>query len=305
MAFDTRLLTSLSVVSAVIDAGNFARAGQVLHLSQSGVSRAIQRLEERIGVRLFERTSKTMRLTEEGRRFCTEVLPLLSRLEEATEETLRSGQTIRGRLRVNVDPTFARMVLARCVGDFLRMHPDLHIELVVRDGLGDMVAEGFDVAVRLGYPEPSALIAKRLLQYRILTCATRRYLAERGRPRTPQELETQRHECLLFRDPATGMPFPWEFHQAKKKLTVAFTGRLVLNDAVTHLEACIAGYGVAQVMDLGIESLIKNGKLVNLFPDWCDELFPLYAYHPSRHFVPAKLKAFTDFLVNALNSKQP
>ena len=296
MAFDTRLLTSLSVVSAVIDAGNFARAGQVLHLSQSGVSRAIQRLEERIGVRLFERTSKTMRLTEEGRRFCAEVMPLLSRLEEATEETLRSGQTVRGRLRVNVDPTFARMVLARRVGDFLRIHPDLHIELVVRDGLGDMVAEGFDVAVRLGYPEPSALIAKRLLQYRILTCATRRYLAERGRPRTPQELEKQHHECLLFRDPATGQPFPWEFHQGKKIVTVPVQGRLVMNDAQAHLEACLAGNGVAQVMEFHVEKHLKSGHLVNLFPHWSDEMFPLYAYHPSRHLVPLKARAFLDFV---------
>src|ERR1700678_2509671 len=107
MAFDTRLLTGLNVLAAVLDAGNFVRAGQVLGLTQSGVSRSIQRLEQRLGVRLFERTSKSMRLTDDGKRFCEEVLPLLSRLEEAAEETVRSAGSVRGRLRINVDPTFA------------------------------------------------------------------------------------------------------------------------------------------------------------------------------------------------------
>ena len=298
MAFDTRLLTGLSVLAAVIDAGNFARAGRALNLTQSGVSRAIQRLEERIGTRLFERTSKAMRLTDEGQRFCAEVLPLLSRLEEAAAETSRSGRAVRGRLRVNIDPTFARLVVAPRIGAFLKEHPDLHLDLVIRDHIGDLVAEGFDAAVRFGFPEPSALIARRLLQVRILTCASPKYLAVRGRPRVPRDLETQDHECLLFRDPATGAAFPWEFHQGRKVLTVPVKGRLIVNDALTHLEACMAGHGVAQVMEFSIESLLKNGKLINLFPAWSDELFPLYAYHPSRHLVPVKVRAFLDFIAS-------
>jgi DNA-binding transcriptional LysR family regulator len=166
-----------------------------------------------------------------------------------------------------------------------------------------MVAEGFDVAIRFGEPEPSALIARRLFEVRILTCCSPEYIARRGRPKVPRELETARHECLLFRDPITGRPFPWEFHQGKKRMTVAVSGRLIVNDALTQLEACLAGRGIAQIMNLNSEPLFKNNRLVNLFPEWSDELFPLYLYHTSRRFVPAKVRALSDFILSALKNE--
>jgi DNA-binding transcriptional LysR family regulator len=152
---------------------------------------------------------------------------------------------------------------------------------------------------------PSALIARRLLQVHILTCASPDYLARCRSPRKPSDLEAQKHECLLFRDPATGKPFPWEFHRGKKRLSVNVTGRLIVNDALTYVALCVAGNGVAQLIDLTIEPLLKNGTLINLFPEWTDELFPLYVYYPSRHFVPAKLRVFLDFLVASLEVERP
>src|ERR1700733_7921930 len=163
MNFDSRLLTGIPVVAAVVDAGTFAGAGKALGLTQSGVSRAIQRLEQRLGARLFERNAKVMRLTEAGKRFCEEVIPLMSRLEEAAEETVLSATTIRGRLRINVDPTFARLVLVPRLEALMATHPDLRIELAVRNELGDLIAEGFDAAIRFGEPQPSSLIVRRLL----------------------------------------------------------------------------------------------------------------------------------------------
>jgi DNA-binding transcriptional LysR family regulator len=209
----------------------------------------------------------------------------------------------RGLLRVNVDPTFARLFLAPRLGTFLQAHPALRLELMASDRLGDMVADGFDVAIRFGEPEPSALIIRQLLRTRVLTCAAPAYLKQRGRPRIPQELETKNHECLLFRDSATGRPFPWEFHQGKNCITVAVKGRLILNDALTQLDTCLGGHGVAQVFDWGISDLLKRGKLVNLFPDWSDELFPLHVYHTSRRMVPAKLRAFIDFVVSSFKGQ--
>jgi DNA-binding transcriptional LysR family regulator len=300
MAFDTRLLSGLNVFVSVVEAGSFARAAVTLGLTQSGVSRSIQRLEERLGVRLLERTSKTMRLTEEGRHFHGKAMPLLSGLEEAADVAARSSALVGGRLRVNVDPTFARLVLAPRIGGFLGAHPDLHLELVIRDQIGDLVAEGFDAAVRFGEPEPSTLIARRLLRTLVLTCASPAYLSQYGRPNTPRDL-SRGHECLLFRDPTTGAPFPWEFHQGKKRISVPVIGRLIVNDALTHLEACRAGFGVAQIFALGSTLDLASGQLVNLFPDWSDELFPLYAYYPSRHFLPNKVRAFLDFLTSSIN----
>jgi DNA-binding transcriptional LysR family regulator len=171
MSLDSRLLSGISVVTAIVDAGSFVGAGNALGLTQSGVSRAIQRLEQRLGARLFERNAKVVRLTETGKRFLQEVVPLMSRLEEAAEQTVLSATTVRGFLRINVDPTFARLVLVPRIDGFLEAHPDLHIELVVRDDLGDLIGEGFDAAIRFGVPQPSSLIVRLLLQVRVLTCA--------------------------------------------------------------------------------------------------------------------------------------
>ena len=302
MISDPRFLSGLPVLAAVIESKNFVHAGEALGMTQSGVSRAIQRLEERLGIRIFERTSKMVRLTEDGSVFCKEALPLLSQLEEVAGGVQNVSGIVRGQLRVNVDPTFSRLFLAPRIGGFLAAHPALKMELVVRDRLGDLVTEGFDAAIRFGDPEPSGLIVRRLLQVQVLTCASPSYVKRRGKPATPRELQTKNHECLLFRDSATGQPFPWEFHHGKQRVTVQVKGQLVVNDALTHLEACIAGGGVAQVFDLDIDHLLKSGKLINLFPDWSDELFPLHLYHTSRRNVPLKLRTFIDFIVASLKA---
>jgi DNA-binding transcriptional LysR family regulator len=300
MAFDARLLGGVSVLAAVVEAGNFVRAAETLGLTPSGISRAVARLETRLGVRLLDRTPRAVSLTDEGRRFHSQVAPLLADLEQAASEAGESAHAVRGRLKANVDPWFARLVLAPRLADFLAAHPQLSLELVIRDTLGDLISEGFDVAVRFGEPEPSSLIARKLMETRIFTCAAPAYLARHGRPRHPHELE--RHECLLFRDPATGRPFSWEFHRAGKVVKVDVAGRLVMNDLATTLTACAAGHGVAQVFEFGLGRFLAAGELVQILADWAEERFPLYAIHPSRHLPPAKVRAFLDFVLASIAS---
>jgi DNA-binding transcriptional LysR family regulator len=294
MSLDGRLLSGVGVMAAVVETGNFARAGDALGLTPSGVSRAIARLELRIGVRLFNRTPRAVTLTDEGRRFHQSVVPLLTGLEEAATDAAGAAATPRGRLRVNVDPWFARLVLAPRLPRFLAAYPALSLDVIVRDGLGDLVGEGIDVAVRFGLPEPSALIARKMFETRLLTCAAPSYLARCGKPRRPRDLE--RHECLLFRDPVTGRPFRWEFHKGGKVVVPNVTGRLVLNDLASKLAACVAGQGVAQIFELGVDAPLERGDIVQLLPDWSEERFPLYVYYPSRHLPPAKVRAFIDFV---------
>ena len=296
MRLDTRFLIEIPVITAVVESGTFGKAGKVLGLSQSAVSRAVQRLEQHLGTRLLDRNTRTVRLTESGKRFCEEVVPLLGHLEEAAGATRKGAAAVRGRLRVNVDPTFARLMLMPRLKTFLDTYPELHLDLAVREAVGDLVSEGFDAAIRFGVPRPSSLLARRLLEARVLTCAAPSYLRRKGTPKTPRELASRGHDCLLFVDPSSGAPFPWEFHQNRKVLTVPVAGRITMNDPSMYLEACLAGLGVAQLFDLGTEALLASGRLVNLFPKWTDERFPLYVYHPSRNFVPAKLRAFLDFI---------
>jgi DNA-binding transcriptional LysR family regulator len=300
MPFDSRVLSGIGVISAVVEAGSFVRAADALGLTQSGVSRAVARLEQVVGVRLFDRTSRAVALTDDGRRFYEQVAPLLAGIEEAATSAARAAAEARGRLRVNVEPYVSRLVLASRLGEFLAAHPALSMELITRDSLGDLVADGFDVAIRFGEPEPSALVARRLLETRILTCASPAYVARHSRPARPRDVGNGRHVCILFRDPQTGRPFPWEFHRRTRILKVPVSGHLVVNDLATMLGACVAGHGIAQVMALGIEDLLKKGRLVNLFPEWTDEMFPLFAFHPSRHLPPAKVRAFLDFVIAAV-----
>ena len=293
MGFDTRLLTGAGVLAAVTETGNFARAAEVLGMTPSGVSRAVARLETRVGVRLFNRNPREVSLTEEGHRFHAQVIPLLAGLEEAAANAAGTAAVVSGRLRVSVDPWFARMVLAPKIQKFMARYPLLSVDLMTSNYREEMMM-GVDVAIRFGPPDTSSLIARKLLDTSILTCAAPAYLKKRGEPRTPHDLI--HHELLLFRDPQTGRPFPWEFHRGGRIIEINTTGRLVMDDASAAVAACIAGQGVLQKLAIGLKPLLSKGELVQILCRWSDERYPLYAYHPSRHLPPAKVRAFLDFV---------
>ncbi len=294
MNFDARLLSGIGVMVAVVEHGGFARAGDELGLTASGVSRAIARLEARVGVRLFHRTPRAVSLTEEGRRFHAEVAPLLSAIQDAAEDTGGAAQAVRGRLKVNIDPCFARIVLAPHLPALMARHPQLSLELVVSNHLEEMMAGGVDIALRFGPPPDSAMIARKLLDTRVVTCASPAYLERRGTPRRPEDVSE--HEALLFRDPLTGRPFTWEFHRGTEVVATKVSGRVVMDDPSAALAACEAGLGLFQSFELALAPRVANGRLVRVLPDWTDEIYPLYAIYPSRRQAPAKVRAFLDFV---------
>ena len=296
--FDGHLVNGMGVLAAIVTAGSFVRASELLDMSPSGVTRAVARLEKRLGVRLLNRSTRAVSLTDEGRRLHERIAPLLDELQEAAGAAGSAGSVPHGRLRLNADPFFSRLLLAPRLAGFMARHPRIELEIITRDHLGDLVAEGFDLAVRFGPPPESALVARELLSTRILTVAAPAYLERHGRPRTPQALvEGEGHVCIQFRDPTTGRPFPWEFHKGRKRVVLHTRGPVTLNDAAMLHALCLAGQGVAQMMALGCEHWLADGRLVELFPDWPDEHFPLYAIYPSRRLLPAKVRAFLDFVV--------
>jgi DNA-binding transcriptional LysR family regulator len=293
--FDRHLLDGLGVVSAVVKAGSFARAGESLGLTQSAVSRAVARVEDRVGIRLFRRTARAISLTDEGRRFYSSVEPHLAAVENAMVEAGSSSNRVRGRLRVNVDAGIGEFILAPRLQPFLAQHPDLAVEIEVRDRMGDLVQEGFDVAIRFGLPRPSALKARLLLRTHVVTCASPSYIERHGMPRHPRDIEE--HQCVLMRDPATGSPFAWEFVRGKKVVPVNATGQLMVNATGPLLAACIGGQGITQLLELFTRPHIAEGRLVQVLPEWADETYPLYAYHHSSKHMPAKVRAFLDFVI--------
>lgn len=302
MAFDGKLLSGVSVLMAVVEAGTIARAAEALGLSPSGVSRALSRLEQRVGARLLARTTRSLSLTDEGRRFYEQVGPHLAGIEEAAIEASGSAAKVRGRLRVNIDPFFSRMVLAKQLAALLARYPELSVELIMRDSVGDLVADGFDLALRFGEPPVGSFVARKLLETRVITVASPGYIKAHGRPRHPRELEQR--ECIDFYDAAHGRPYEWELRRRKEVIPLRIKGRLLVSDSGTLIGACQAGAGIAQVLELGTRHLIDNGSLVPLFPEWSDERHPLYAIYPSRLHRAAKVRAFIEFCLEIMTGKQ-
>jgi DNA-binding transcriptional LysR family regulator len=302
MAFDGKLLPGVTVLMAVVEARTIARAAEALGLSPSGVSRALSRLEQRVGARLLARTTRSLSLTDEGRRFYEQVGPHLAGIEEAAIEAAGSAGKVRGRLRVNIDPFFSRIVLSRHLAAFLVRYPDLAVELIMRDSVGDLVADGFDLALRFGEPPVGSFVARKLIETRVLTVAAPSYIKAHGKPRHPKELEER--DCIDFYDAANARPYDWELRRKKEVLPLRIKARLLVSDAGTMLGACEAGAGIAQVLEIGCAEVLRSGRLVELLPEWSDERFPLYAVYPSRLHRAAKVRAFIEFCLEIMGRNQ-
>jgi DNA-binding transcriptional LysR family regulator len=300
MTVDSRLFSGVSVLFAVVEAGTIARAAEALGLSPSGVSRALARLEQRVGARLLARTTRTLSLTDEGRRFYEQVGPHLAGIQEATIEAAGSTSKVRGRLRVNIDAYFSRIVLSKHLAKFLARYPDLFVELIMRDSVGDLVADGFDLAIRFDEPPIGSFVARKLTQARVITVASPSYIKAHGKPKHPKEIEQR--DCIDFYDASNGRPYQWELRRKGEVLPLRVKARLLTSDSGTLIGACEAGFGIAQIIEIGGERLLRSGRLVELFPGWSEELFPLYAIFPTRLHRAAKVRAFIDFVMEILKS---
>jgi len=295
MAFDGRVISNVGVLAAVVEGGSFARAADTLGLSRSGVSRAVSRLEARIGIQLFDRTTRAISLTDEGRRLYSEVTPLLTGIDEAVVAMSAAAVSVRGRLRVNVDAFFSSLLLAPILGDFLALHPEVMLDIVAKEQLGDLIGEGFDLAIRFGTPPSSSLMARKLLDTRTITVASPGYLERHGQPQSPRDIE--QHACILVRDHQTGQPIDeWIFAQGNKTERVKLHGRLMVAEFGTMLGACAEGVGIARVKAIGVQRHIEQGTLIEVLPTWLGDSFPLYALFASRHLPSAKVRVFIDFI---------
>jgi len=298
MAFDSKIVSGVSVLAAVVDGGSFVKAAELIGLTDSGVSRAISRLETRLGVRLFDRTTRSVSLTDEGRRFYEEVKPHLNAIEDAATIASGTGSAVRGRLKIDIDPFFLPLVLAGRLGVFCDRYPDLAIEFVTSERIGDLVSEGIDLAIRFGQPHLATLVSRKLIEAPILTLASPQYLKRYGKPKHPSDLGG--HRCLQFVDPYTGRPFGWEFIRGKERIEVATRGPLTFTDPKSMLAECVAGTGIGQIIGWGMKELLTSGALIDLFPQWHGERFPLFAFHPSRKHPPAKVRAFVEFCIEVI-----
>ncbi|PZU88579.1 MAG: LysR family transcriptional regulator [Shinella sp.] len=283
-------LGDLEVFARVIATGSMSMAARDLGLSPAVVSKRIKRLEDRLGTRLLQRTTRQISLTEAGQGFHQRILAVLAGIEEA--ETYASGRSseVSGTLKISAPTSFGRMHIAPHLKAFMDAYPDLAIQLVLSDEFTDIVGGGFDLAIRIAELTDSTLVAKRLAPVRRLLCASPDYIAEHGMPRTIDDLK--RHRCL----PAHNHDV-WRLEGPQGTLNIRPEGMLITNSSEVIREAVIAGLGIAlrSTWDIGEE--LKNGRLVQVLPAYeGSHNVALSAVYPSRQFLPAKVRLFIDYL---------
>ncbi|UHD44128.1 LysR substrate-binding domain-containing protein [Aureimonas altamirensis] len=282
---------------ATVDHAGFTAAGAALNRDGSLVSRRVTALEKRLGVRLLERTTRRVALTEAGEAYYQRMRKAVQVLGEIDTEAVDAAGAVRGTLRLSLPATFGRMWIAPILPAFLRQYPGLTVEARYEDRYVDLVAEGFDVAVRIGELADSRLIARKLAPASRLLCASPDYLAERGMPVHPSDLA--QHDCIGFSRLASH-PI-WHLGDDGKTVAVRISGPLVTDDATSLIQAAVAGVGIAMVSDWLAGPELKSGRLVPVLPDHpVVTQESVYIVHPSAKLVPAKTRIFMEWLATGI-----
>ncbi|KYN83193.1 LysR family transcriptional regulator [Vibrio cidicii] len=291
----------LPVFVTVVDCGSFSQAAKQLNLTKSAVSKRISHLEDGLGIRLLNRTTRKLSLTEAGQRYydyASQALSLAKRGVDAVSELHGSPQ---GRLKITAPMTFGVLHVAPLISEFLGRYPEVEIDLQLEDKMVDLVEGGFDLGIRIGHLPDSNLIAKRLAPCRTVLCASPSYVEKMGAPQKPADLAD--HNCLRYSYFRGGNE--WLFLHQEQEFKVLPRGNFIVNNSEAIRRALIAGIGVAQMPTFIIGKELRSGTLVNLMPEYLLPEHFLYAVYPQRKHMPLKVRMFIDFLNEKLGSDTP
>lgn len=289
-------LQALEVFVKVAELKSFSGAATALGLSRTVVSDRVRELEEALGVRLLQRTTRRVALTEPGGAFLDRIRLGLAALEEAAAEASSLSAEPRGVLRVNAPMSFGFRHLAPALGAFMQRYPEVRVELTLTDRLVNLIEDNVDVAIRIGELRDSSLIARKLATCRMILCASPRYLKRMGAPKHPSEIGD--HACLFYTYWLEGDE--WRFKRKNQEVVVrAGNAALRSNNGDAIAEAAAEGAGIALQPSFIAGPLIKQGRLIEVLPAWRAAEFGVYAVHAQSQFVPAKSRAFIDHLAKA------
>lgn len=289
-------LVELLAFLAVARQGSFRGAAIERGMTTSAISHAIRRLEERLGVRLLNRTTRSMSLTESGAVLLAQLTPAFDAICLALEGLNAYRDSPAGTVRLNVPASLARLVVGPVVGPLLAQHPGLRLDIVVTDRLVDIAKDGFDAGIRLGERLSQDMVAVRIgPPLRFAVVGSPAHAARHGLPEAPSDLS--RHPCIRYRFPS-GSIFDWEFERAGESTVVEVDGPLTLDSQAMMVDAALDGVGLAYVWDFQVAKHCREGRLLRCLEDWCPTLDDLFLYYPSRRHVTAGLRV----LINALRA---
>jgi LysR family transcriptional regulator for bpeEF and oprC len=287
-------LQAMEVFVQVVDAGGFTRAAEHLQLPKATVSTLVQSLEAALSVKLLHRTTRQVSVTADGAAYYERCLRILSDVREAEESLSRTRLSPSGRLRVDAPTGLASDILIPALPDFFARYPDIQLELGCSDRQIDLVGEGVDCAVRGGQLDDSSLIARRVAIMHFVTCAAPAYLEKFGTPQHPNDL--QRHRCVNYFSPRTGKIFDWDFSRGGERIQAALPGDIAVNDSNAYVSAGLAGLGVVQMAGFQFESLIQQGRLIQILPDWISDPLPVHVVYPQNRHLSAKVRVFVEWV---------
>ncbi|MDT6963061.1 LysR family transcriptional regulator [Cupriavidus sp. SZY C1] len=287
----------------VLDLGSISAAARSLDISVAVASQRLQRLERELGVRLLHRTTRRLHATPEGAVLAEQGRPLVEDLEALAGSLRQAGSGISGTLRLTTSASFGRQYVSPLLTEFLRRYPDVHVSVNLDDRVLDVVSSGFDLAIRIGSLDDSTLVARKLADNQRLLCASPDYLRAHGMPQTPADLA--RHQCLVLVG-AQGRADVWRFEDGKGgEIAVRVRGRVEANTGELLSDAALAGFGIAMHSTWHVCDDLRAGRLVRVMPDYTIAANGIYAVMPQRRLVPARVRAFVDFLAERWRDAPP
>lgn len=293
-------ITRMRAFVAVVDSGGFSAAARVAGRSKALMSKYVAELEEELGARLLNRTTRQLSLTEAGQAAYDESQEVLRRVSRLREEIEASTSSPRGRLRISMPRTFGDGELSRGIMEFLTLYPEIRMELTLEDRFVDLVNEGFDAAIRVATLADSSLIARKLADFRVVVCATPEVIAAQGRPEHPTELVGL--PCVL--DTNARFRANWPFQERAHRFSVPVTGRIEANSPYAVAAAARAGLGFGRVPLMVVDADIQSGRLLPVLQDYELTETGIYIVYPHRERMPAKLRVFIDHLVDWYESEK-
>lgn len=286
----------------VVEAEGFSAAARKVGKSKALLSKYVRELEDELGALLLNRTTRQLSLTEAGHTYYARAVELLRDVEDLAESVRDSSGDVRGRVRLSAPRTFADAPVGQSLIDFAKAHPDITLEINLDDRFVDLVEEGFDLAIRITKLSDSSLIAKRLAPFRVVLCASPELVAAHGEPKSPQDLTHL--PCIV--DTNSRYRQNWPFRDEDGEIVnVPVTGRIEVNSPMTARAAAISGLGFAILPDFIADPEVEAGRLVPLLQDNAANGAGIYAIYPHRRYLPAKVRAFVDYLARWLKENYP
>lgn len=298
MSAITNLDSASGLVAFVttVEVGGFAAASRQLGVSASAVGKAVGRLEARLGVKLLQRTTRSISLTSDGELFYARAARILDAMREAEDAINQTLAAPRGRLKVSVPCVLGRRMVIPALPAFLDAYPEVELDLWLDDRRVDIVEEGYDLAIRMGVLNDSSLIAHKIAPHRFVTCGAPNYFATHGTPRTPDELA--HHPCIRYRFPTTGYPELWAFKDVVGKVPLG-TGS-VFNDGEALTAAARAGLGIVQLPAYQVSEDLAAGRLQAILTDYTENRGDICLLWPPGRMVAPRIQVFADFVIHLL-----